>query len=266
VTRAQTKDKERVIEMSPTNAVKLQKIQDVAKRLNQQLHTDYQDNKTYQDEINGGNLFAGPYYAESDRMYVSLNPGEVKNRVKEKKEEFDVNLDDHEWYWGNPEGSSEYRHHQNSNYFFHSAPALGSWMASSKFTSTFLMPWRTRSIASLQNDPKLERTVWDYSGQIIRLMFKDCRPKLLIVSGRDTLKYLHEPDCLDCAYKEAARLCYENGEPHRLHPCSRWSLHYGVDGDIDTFVVPHFSRAGSKRLLVQCTQWLEAELVVLGYI
>jgi hypothetical protein len=249
-------------EMNLTPEQKLQRVQELAKRLDQQLYGAFQCNKTYMEEINGGNLFAGPYYAESDRMYFSLNPGGWDEPAC-----FDVRLWEKEWYWGITGKSATEKaqlaknpYWQMSNYFFNSQPTLVSWMAKNKFTTTFVVPWRTRSIASLQNDPKLERAVWHYSCQIIQQMFKDCTPKLLIVSGQDTLKYLRASDCLNCAYTEEARLCYANSKPHPLHPCSKGRLHCGADGGIVTFVIPHFARAKSKPLLEQCAQWLKTNL------
>ena len=171
----------------------LKKIQDTANELNQQLYNEFKNDPIYRKEIDGGYLFAGRYYAESEKIYISLNPGGSKDDDAGRSCFYD-SLPPIDWYWGynDPEWCQKYAYPRNSNYFFHSVPKLETWMATSKFTSTFVRPWRTLDIDSLKGNPVLEKRVIEYSGKIIQIMFEHCHPQLVIISGKGTLKFLAE--------------------------------------------------------------------------
>jgi len=220
--------------------------------LDELLHQEFKDDKTYSEQIKGGNLFAGQYYGESDKMYISLNPGSTAGTPS-----FDVDLDDHDWYWGNVGQSwvNDHAYHKYANVFFHADKRLESWMREGAFTCSFLMPWRTPKSDSLKENPELRRRVWDYSGRIIRLMFEHCRPGFLIASGVTTLTWLQHPEYLDCLYAEEERLSLG-----RHHQCRKGWLRHGPYGDIRTFMVPHFSYSKSDPLLQECASWLSGKL------
>ena len=180
-------------DISLTRDQKLKEVQDKAEGLNRRLHQEFHEDRIYKTQVNGGNLFAGADYAADSRiLYVSLNPAVWPGRAS-----FDVSRWGRCWYWGitgaTVEERSELRanpYWRNSNECFNSRPKLKYWLEDSQSTCTFAKPWRTPKAKSLNGNPALRDTVDSYSMEIMQLMFKHCRPELVIASGKGTLEFL----------------------------------------------------------------------------
>jgi len=251
---------------------KLQEIQSLASELNNKLIQDFpslvSDSTNHlvpEAPINGGNLFAGKYYAESSKLFISLNPGPVEGNDK-----FDIDFSENNWYWDNPE-REKYGFWRNSNDFFQSVPAFNTWMIMGQVTSTFLIPWRTDISNNLPKYPELEKLVWQYSGRIVRLFFDLARPQLIIVSGIQTLDWLCGKDYLHCDYSPMVPKPYNpvpeetrKGKAGQNHQCSIGFFYHNDRGRIYTLQVPHFTRAnnGNYRKLGASWVWEQAHALI----
>ena len=247
-------------------------IQSLANELNNKLIQDFpslvSDSTNHPvpgAPINGGNLFAGEQYAESNKLFISLNPGPVEDNDK-----FDINFSENNWYWDNPE-KDEHDFWKYSNDFFQSVPAFNTWMITGRITSTFLIPWRTDISKNLPRYPELEKLVWQYSGQIIRLFFDYVRPQLIIVSGIQTLEWLCGKDYLQCKYNPIVPQSFNpvpeetrKGKEGQNHQCSIGCLYHNDLGRIYTLQVPHFTRANNEiyRKLGATWMWEQAHALI----
>lgn len=112
---------------------KLKDIQNFAKDFNDRLFREFDSERL--SKLNGGNLFLGAHYAESDKIFMTYNPG------KSKKNDcmFNTSLSPCNRYWDNlRDGEKDYAFWKNSRAFFNSQSLLKSWVDDA--TSAFLIP------------------------------------------------------------------------------------------------------------------------------
>lgn len=231
---------------------KLKDIQNFSEQLNHKLCDDFTYKRVNQ-LVSGGNLFLGKCYAESDKLFITFNPG----RSKENSDKFNISLSPYNRYWDNYE-DKKYSFWRNSRLFFKSQ-LLKSWINNA--TSTFLVPWRTNSIASLNNDPELKKRIYEYSGQIVRKMIDHHDAKVIVVSGVATLKGLSSDQFLnfDLGKSVVQSMTFGNGSNYQ---CKKVNPNRNYNHLI-IFQVPHFSRANSREFLQQCSEWLWSEVLKL---
>ncbi len=118
--------------------VKLKDIQCFSETLNNNLYQEFGYERV-NNLVYGGNLFLGTRYAESDKLFITFNPG----KSKEKNGKFNVSLAKYNRYWDDF-NDKKYTFWYNSRKFFNSNPTLKSWINDA--TSMFLIPWRTDNI------------------------------------------------------------------------------------------------------------------------
>lgn len=236
---------------------KLEEIQTLARFYHQQLCGEFGSEAV----AAGGNLFLGKYYAASHKIFLSLNPGTY--RAGDIKP-FVVKLGEHNGPWGNP--SSEFAFWRNCRFFFSYPSGLADWIEDA--TSTFVIPWRSRSLNELRSHPKLEERIRAYSRELLCKMVKHHQAKTLIVSGLATVKILAEFLCFPL---DNQTIEYRfDGVGYRPNGIYQWMRINpskagikGLIGETIIYQVPHFSRATSKKALRECASWLWANISTL---
>lgn len=229
---------------------KLEEIQALATFYHQQLCREFGTEAV----AAGGNLFLGKYYAASHKIFLSLNPGTYK--VGDIKP-FIVKLGEHNGPWG--DSSSKFAFWQNCRFFFGCPSGLANWIEDA--TSTFAIPWRSRSLSDLRSHPKLEEQIRAYSRELLCKMVEHHQAKTLIVSGLATVKIV--ADFLGFPLNSQTIECHFDGAGYRPYGIYQWmrvnpsnSGIRGLIGETIIYQVPHFSRAVNKQALRQCASWL----------
>ena len=99
---------------------KLDEIQQLAEKLNAELYLEFGKEKV-DKLINGGNLLLGNCYAESDKIFMTYNPGKSKEDICK----FNTRVAIYNRYWDDYNDKS-YAFWQHSRLFFNSQPSLRS--------------------------------------------------------------------------------------------------------------------------------------------
>ena len=229
---------------------KLEEIQALATFHHQQLIREFGPEAV----AAGGNLFLGKYYVASDRIFLSLNPGTYRTGHINP---FVVKLRGDNAPWGHP--SSKFAFWLNCTFFFGCSSGLANWIEEA--TSTFAIPWRSRSLSNLRSHPKLEERIRTYSRELLRKMVEHHQAKILIVSGVATVKIV--ADFLGFPLNSQTIECRFDGAGYRPYGIYQWmrvnpskSGIKGLIGETIIYQVPHFSRAVNKQALRQCASWL----------
>ncbi len=229
---------------------KLEEIQALASFYHQQLYREFGPEAV----AAGGNLFLSKYYAASDKIFLSLNPGTY--RAGDIKP-FVVKLREDNGPWGNP--SSRFAFWRNCTFFFGCSSGLANWIQEA--TSTFAIPWRSRSLNDLRNRSELWKRIRVYSRELLRKMLEHHQSKTLIVSGVETVKIV--ADFLGFPLDSQTIEYRFDGADYRPYGIYQWmrvnpsnSGIEGLVGETTIYQVPHFSRATSKNALHECASWL----------
>jgi len=235
-------------------STKLEEIQTLARFYHQQLCREFGSEAV----AAGGNLFLGKYYAASRKIFLSLNPGTY--RAGDIKP-FVVKPREHNGPWGNP--SSEFAFWRNCTFFFSCPSGLADWIEDA--TSTFVIPWRSRSLNELRNRSELWKRIRVYSRELLRKMVEHHHAKTLIVSGVETVKIV--ADFLGFPLNSQTIEYRFDGAGYRPYGIYQWmrvdpsnSGIEGLVGETIIYQVPHFSRATSKKALRECASWLWANI------
>jgi hypothetical protein len=110
---------------------KLDEIQQLAEKLNEELFLEFGKERVTK-LTNGGNLLLGKCYAESDKIFMTYNPG--KPKPKENNCKFNTHFAIYNRYWDDYNDKSQ-AFWQNSRLFINSQPSLRCWINNA--TSTF---------------------------------------------------------------------------------------------------------------------------------
>jgi hypothetical protein len=236
---------------------KLQEIQDMATTLHRSLVEEFGE-----DMFNeGGCLFLGRFYAESNRIYFGLNPG---TRGLESGQPFKVELeqgDDFNPPFRNPEeGNRLFAYWRNWARFLSRHQDLSDWF-NDRVTSTFLVPWRTRDGAQLDEmNEATEGKVFEYSGRLVRRMIEHHSAELLIVSGKRSLHLLNELMPGPAWDWREINASFEG--PGAIYQWRRKTLR--LDREITVLQIPHFSYARNLDSLSTFAGWLRNQVGPFG--
>jgi hypothetical protein len=230
---------------------KLDEIQQLAEKLNDELFLEFGKERVTK-LTNGGNLLLGKCYAESDKIFMTYNPGKSKENICK----FNTSFAEYNRYWDDYD-DKPYAFWRHSKLFFNSQPSLRSWINNA--TSTFLIPWRTNNIHEFKEDSQLEQKIYDYSGCIVRRMLEHHHAKILIVSGVSTLKCLASRQFLDFDLELSVQLAgsFNKGTNYQ---CKKVKPNRNYES-LTIFQVPHFSRSNSRSKLPQCSARLWNEIL-----
>ncbi|WP_324718128.1 hypothetical protein U7230_07665 [Carboxydochorda subterranea] len=191
----------------------------------------------------GGNLFLGWRYAQTDRIYLGLNPGtaDVGDDLPFEtdlgaREETPLYEESRLPYW------------RNFRRFF-DAPRLREWMDDT--THAFLIPWRAYSTTALRNTPWYEKAL-EYSGDLVRTMIHDHHARIVVVAGKHCLALLASKWFLDFDWQASSVYSHGSGT---------YQWRKVLHGDMAIYQLPHFSRANSEGRLDLCRAWFVNEVL-----
>ena len=230
----------------------LQEIQDLAMSYDERLRKEFPKEVTA-----GGNLFLGKHYRASPKIFLSLNPGTYRAGTIKP---FEVELRQYNRPWEKPE---KYAFWRNCTRFVSSSPGLADWIEDA--TSTFVIPWRSRSLNDLRDRSELWERTQTYSRDLLRKMVEDHHAKTLIVSGLATVRIVAEfldfplnSQTIEYRFDGSGYLPYGIYQWMRVNPSK--SATKGLAGETIIYQVPHFSRSTNKKALHECASWLWANI------
>ena len=200
-------------------------------------------------------LLLGRYYAQSDCVYFSLNPGFPRNDTLLNPE----SSGDYNVPFCNPEAlRKQYVYLHNCERFFSSYSPLNTWI-NDGITSAFLVPWRTSDTGELRRLNQLTHgRIFFYAGQLVKQIIRDHRAKLLITAGKSALYLLKELGVVEKTLEQSAVW-----GPGKSYQWSKGKLL--IEGRKISFLqIPHFSRANSPVKMRALASWLIEELKLFG--
>ena len=231
---------------------KLQNIYELARRFDLRLKREFGAG-----HFNAGYcLLLGRYYAASDCVYFSLNPGFPRNGSLMNPESFgNYNVP-----FQNPEAlRKQYVYLHNCQRFFSAYPELNEWI-NNGITSAFLAPWRTSNISELRRLNLLTRgQLFFYAGQVVKQIIHDHKARLLITAGKSALELLGNLGVIERKVEESAPL-----GPGKSYQWSKCKIII-EGGEVSVLQIPHFSRANSPVKMRDLGSWLMEELKPFGY-
>ena len=230
---------------------KRQNIQELAEKFDAKLKREFGAEHFHA----GYCLLLGRYYAKSDCVYFSLNPGFPRNGSLLNPESSGI----YNVPFRNPEAlRKQYVYLHNCQRFFSSYPQLDRWMANG-MTSAFLVPWRTSDTGELRRLNRLTHgRLFFYAGQLVKQIIRDHRAKLLITAGKSALDLLEELHVIEKNLED-----FVSGGPGKSYQWSKGKLL--IEGEeVNVLQIPHFSRANSTIKMRDFAEWLTKELEPFG--
>lgn len=240
--------------MNPKQKQNLVELQLMAQGFNSRLVKEFGETMFKE----GGDLFLGRYYGESDKIYFGINPGSTGR----DEDPFKVCLESRNGF--NPpfrhEGS-DIGYWKRWKTFLSKHHDLDEWF-NGRVTSTFLSPWRTenfRKLKKLNGDSKGE--LYKLSSQLLWKMLEDHNAKILIVAGLDGVHLFNELIKLGGGkpawnYKDVNAVGKGKGK--------RYAKHEILEKGITVLQVPHFSRWLPSQTLESLAVWLRVQLRSFG--
>lgn len=200
-------------------------------------------------------LLLGRYYAESNYVYFSLNPGWPRNGLL-------VDPTSPEGYnvpFRNPEAlRKQYVYLHNCQRFFSAHPSLDGWIDNG-VTSAFLVPWRTSNMSELRRLNQVTGgQLFSCAGRLVKQIIRDHEAKLLITAGKSALDLLGSLGVMEEKLEESAAL-----GPGKSYQWSKCKLAIG-GSEVTVLRIPHFSRANSPTRMGGLGAWLMEELAPFG--
>ena len=230
---------------------KLRDIRELARRFDTDLKREFGA-----EHFSAGYcLLLGRYYAQSDCVYFSLNPGFPRNRSPlnpESSGRYNVPF-------RNPETlRKQYVYLHNCQRFFSAYPQLNKWI-NNGITSAFLVPWRTANMSELRRLNRLTNgQLFLYSGELVKQIIRDHQARLLITAGKSALDLLEDLNIVEKKFGESTPL-----GPGKSYQWSKCKLI--IEGaEISVLQIPHFSRANSPVKMRSLGPWLMEELRPFG--
>ncbi len=237
--------------MNPKQKQNLAEIQEMAQRFHRSLVDEFGE----ANFIQGGDLFLGRYYGESDRIYFGINPG-ATNRDEDP---FKTGLETREGF--NPPFRHEGSDIGNWNKwkgFLSKHRGLDEWF-NNKVTSTFLCPWRTKNGEVFE---KLNRATKDklyqYSSQLVCKMIDHHNPKVLVLAGLKAVHLFNE------LMLRAGKRAWDFKEVNATGKSKKYAKHWFGEKGIAVLQIPHFSWPISNKALDSLAEWLRTELKPFG--
>ncbi len=234
--------------MVRTNSQKKRRaIQEQARRFDRELKREFGA-----EHFRAGYcLLLGRYYAQSNCVYFSLNPGFPRNGVLLNPE----SSGDYNVPFRNPEAlRRQYVYLHNCERFFSSYPRLDHWI-NNGITSAFLVPWRTADTSELRRFNQFTQgRLFFYAGQLTIQIIRDHQAKLLITAGKSALDLLRDLGVVEETLEQSG--------PWGPGKSYQWSKSRILIGgrEVNVLQVPHFSRANSLAKMRDLAQWLTEEL------
>jgi hypothetical protein len=216
----------------------------------------------------GGCLVLGNSYAKSPYLYLGINPGwpaewngELTGTIPMdvgpcSEDSFNSPFINDQ---NNP-ASRKAPFWRNCHDFFARHHRLRQWI-NNGVTSAFACPWRTRDAAGLWSlNQRTDGKLFEYSAEILNLMFDHHRTEVLIIAGKHTITTLRailSASPVRFNLQDWSTIEFEG--PGKTYTWSQPSL--TVKGsDVMLLQIPHFSRACSQQKLDRCAQWLAQKL------
>ena len=200
-------------------------------------------------------LLLGRYYAQSNYIYFSLNPGFPRNgSLLDPASPKGYNVP-----FQNPEAlRKQYVYLHNCQRFFAAYPPLERWI-NHRVTSAFLVPWRTPDMSGLHRLNQLtDGRLFAYAGRLVKQIIRDHEAELLITAGKSALDLLSELGVTAKKLEESRR--YGPGKSYQWSKCK-----LVIDGrEVSVLQIPHFSRANSPAKMRELGLWLMDELQPYG--
>jgi hypothetical protein len=238
-------------------AEKLKEIQEMGLAFHNSLVAEF-DKDLFRE---GGCLFLGKFYADSNTISFGINPG---TGGLKSGHPFGVDLDKEEGsnrpFKCSERARKDIRLFGNWHRFLSECPDLCRWF-NDRVTSTFLVPWRTENTRELA---KLNKTtkgkIYEYSGKLVLRMIDHHEATLLIVAGKRGLHLLNEvlPGG-PWVPKELERLFFGPGGFYQ------WRKRFlTLNNRITVLQILHFARASNLEKLKELAQRLRDELKPFG--
>ena len=217
---------------------RLVELQEIAKTAYQGLQ------KRHPDIIqSGGCLLLGKQYAHpaSKVLVLGINPGGGPTT------HFDVGPQSYNYLLDGPDKPRS-PYWTNARKFFNASPRLQASVRLATFS--FCSPFRTPAWSSLP--AVVKSSVANASQAILLKIVRDCRPRLIIITGVDGFRLFTE---IMGATLGVNRVISKGGEAG----AHQWAAYDATVGDDRIVIaqVPHFSRAGVTAKLHECAEWLE---------
>jgi len=228
----------------------LEEIQTLAKFYDQELRKKFGSDAV----AAGGDLFLGNCYAKSAKIFFGLNPGTYKAGDSNP---FIVKLAPNNGPWGHP--SSQFPYWRNCTFFFGSSARLSSWLADA--TSTFLIPWRSHTLAELWRHRDLAEQIYKYSGALVRKMIEHHQARTLIAAGVESLRTLALPDFRNFPLDNRTIAYHFDGTSCYSGPRGIYQWRKVIDRELVLYQIPHFARSSNRKALTDCVLWLEEDIL-----
>jgi hypothetical protein len=200
-------------------------------------------------------LLLGCYYAQSDYVYFSLNPGFPRNgSLLNPESSAGYNVP-----FRNPEAlRKQYVYLHNCQRFFSSYPQLNRWI-NNGITSAFLVPWRTSDTSELRRLNQLTHgRLFFHAGQLVKQIIRDHQAKLLVTAGKSALGLLEDLGVVEKTWEQS--VSWGSGKSYQWSRCKLL-----IEGrEISVLQIPHFSRANSPAKMRDLAGWLMEELKSFG--
>ena len=196
-------------------------------------------------------LLLGRYYAESDCIYFSLNPGFPRNGILLNPE----SSGDYNVPFCNSEAlRKQYVYLHNCERFFSSYPSLNRWI-NAGITSAFLVPWRTRDTGELRRLNQFTQSrLFCYAGWLVKQIIRDHGARLLVTAGKSALDLLQDLGVVETISEQSA--AWGPGKSYQWSTCKLL-----IEGrQVSVLQIPHFSRANSPAKMRDLALWLTEEL------
>lgn len=250
----------RPMEMDRSAQEKLSEIQEMARRFHSELKKEF-DAEMFSE---GGCLFLGRNYGQSDRIYFGLNPGTGGLKLGHP---FDVEVE-HDGSSNRPfnnsdQANKDIRYFGNWHRFLSAHADLRRWF-NDRVTSTFLVPWRTHNGEELADlSEATDGKLYNYSGQLVRKMTEHHDAKLLIVGAKRGLHLLNELLGVT-AINSGGPWDPRDVEKPFDGPGGIYQWRKRCFDGVTVLQIPHFSWARSLAKLEGFAAWLREELRPFG--
>ncbi len=210
-------------------------------------------------------MILGNSYGTAPFLYCGINPGSIEEEDDEFSEgpcskqphnyPFRVAPEDRDL---RKRGKKKPYYFYNCHNFCERHNDLGQWFHD-RFTSTFLIPWRTAESTSLWSlNEQTNGLLFKSSGEILSKMIEHHEAKLLVVAGKVSIRCLRSIMSAFEPPSEVPDPCCFKG-PGGTYQWSR--THLQTQGrKICVLQVPHFSRANSQERLDECANWLRHQI------